>query len=651
MGDRKTDIEKRISQLPKGNISYKKIKGVEQPYLQWKEDGKVHCDYIKVADRERIFIELEERHALEDELRLLNTYSEKVADVIAKNAFISNHSALGHQRFADCIEYNIMYIDKTHFIEEWLNYDDTVTLITRPRRFGKTLMMSMCECFFSVNYKDKAYLFDHTYISKKPEIMKLQGTYPVISLTLGAAKSGSMRATMNSLAYTFGELFRRYRYLLDSPVLSDKEKAKYEDIIDKLYDRDWEGITQYINSLCELLYRHHNKPVIVMIDEYDTPLIDAYFKGYWDEMLEVISELFRTTLKMNPYLHKAILTGITRVSKESLFSDMNNIRVHSMMEGGFGDCFGFTEDEVRAILKVRDMDVMDEVKRWYDGYTIAGHTDIYNPWAILEFLSRETFRPFWTNTGGNALISQMLKSGTTQFLKEFEILLSGGSVRKVISEYITFKTLFSNNDNIYSLLLAAGYLRADNVVNMKTKMECDLSITNIDVGAAFEEVLDNWFVEKKYDYEGFCKSLVRDELEDMEDYLIDVFTNMVSFMDVAKGKELEESEKFYHGLVLGMIVTMERDYVITSNRESGRGRYDIMMRPKKDNLDGIIIEFKVFNARHEKTLEESANKGLKQIRDKNYAAELIASGVKEENIRKYCMAFDGKEVLIVKDEG
>ena len=639
------ELEARKAAMPSGTLTYKTIKGKKQPYLQWTENGKSRSRYIKIDEREQVLELVEERRQIDAEIRRLKAYYAGIREILKDQPFLANKVSIGYQDFGYIRENHLFYVDKTDFIAEWWENNRQVTLITRPRRFGKTLTMSMVDHFFSLRYANRADLFENTKIWKDEFYRKLQGTMPVIFTTFANVKGRNMKEAEDQICGIIREAFEDHRALLDSQVLSDSEKNNFRDLWERLWKNDVSVCNDALNKLSMWLSLHHGKKVLILIDEYDTPLTEGYMSGYLDEMLSLMRNIFHSTLKTNRYLDRALLTGISRVARESLFSDMNHLQVASLTSPLFATSFGFTQAEVSDTLKCQDVDEQERVREWYDGFTFGGVTDIYNPWSITNYLSLRQFRLYWANSGGYGLISRLLLQGRNSLKDDFRILLQGESIRKTFSESISFYDLEQEKSAIWALLLMAGYLRADHV-SVEGVTTADLSVTNKETMFVLRQMVQRWFLRVEEVYQGFCKYLIEGDVELMNEFLQHIATEMVSYFDVGRRPGEKEPERFYHGLVLGLVVDLWEQYEILSNRESGFGRYDIMMIPKEQDLPAILIEFKVRNSKQEKDLEETVSSALAQIEEKQYETELLSRGIEKSRIRKYGFAFEGKRVLV-----
>lgn len=557
---------------------------------------------------------------------------------------------IGAQDFVKLRENGYFYVDKTSFIKEWWESGDDVTLITRPRRFGKTLNMSMLETFFSVEHADKGGLFEGLSIWEDEKYRALQGTYPVVSLSFARVKEGNYQSAREKMCEILRDLYRDFRYLLDSEVLTDADRAYFQRV--QSVDVSDSDATSALYQLSGFLYRYFGKKVLILLDEYDTPMQEAYVDGYWSEITSFMRSLFNSTFKTNPYLARAVMTGITRVSKESIFSDLNNLKVVTTTADEYATAFGFTEEEVfEALDEYGYGNLKKEIKFWYDGFIFGKQKDIYNPWSILNFLDTGEVAAYWVNTSSNALVSQLLQAGTVNIKKQFERLICGEHIYSTIDEQIVFNRLDGSEQAVWSLLLASGYLK---VISRQSYLEIpvgmeplyELAITNREVELMFRRMVHDWFSVTEQEYNSFVEALLVCDTDAMNDYMNQVAMNMFSSFDTGKKTSKAEPERFYHGFVLGLMVDLQKDYVVTSNRESGLGRYDVMIEPRDKSKNAYILEFKVFNSRREQSLEDTVRAAHAQIEEKQYAAVLIAKGIPKEHIYKYGFAFEGKKVLI-----
>ncbi len=555
-----------------------------------------------------------------------------------------NRAGLGYQDFAEVRTEHIFYIDKTYFIRDWWEYADKVTLITRPRRFGKTLNMSMVECFFSNKYAGRQDLFEELFIwnarskDKDFQYRDLQGIFPVIFLSFANIKATKYEDMKYKISEVITELYEQNRYLLEGTLLSENEKSYYNRMTWSASDA---MLSSSLRQMSNFLQRYHGREVMILLDEYDTPMQEAWLSNYWNEAVEFFRSLFNSTFKTNPYLYRGLITGITRISKESIFSDLNNLEIVTTTSQKYATAFGFTETEVFQALENAGLGKEKwNVRKWYDGFVFGNVSDIYNPWSIVSFISKNgSYDTYWSNTSGNGLINSLIQKGNSVTKQMVEELLQEKSIRVQIDEQIVFNQLTDNTNAVWSLLLATGYLKV-----LKTEMimrnnernnenEGDvwytLMLTNLEVKRMFRKMVKGWFAsDTELYYNEFIKALLNDNIKKMNTFMNKVALNTFSSFDSGnKPSEQTEPERFYHGFVLGMVVNLSGIYKITSNRESGYGRYDVMLKPLDKNEKAFIFEFKVLDSdENEITLEDTlANAHIQRV-EKQYEAELISEG-------------------------
>ena len=555
--------------------------------------------------------------------------------------------SIGNQDFECIREQGNFYVDKTHFIKEWWESQDAVTLLTRPRRFGKTLNMDMLNCFFSNKYAGRGDLFEGLSIWEEEKYRELQGTYPVIFLSFADVKQTNYKDAVQKIKNSIVEIYQQFQELTSWDGFSEEERHQIACVNQKMDDVTAQDA---LKNLSAFLLRLYNKKVIILLDEYDTPMQEAYIHGCWNEFTAFIRSLFNATFKTNPYLHRAVMTGITCVSKESIFSDLNNLTVITTTSEAYRTCFGFTEQEVFDALDLFEMpQEKEKVKKWYDGFVFGSVPDIYNPWSITNFLKEKRYKTYWASTSSNGLVGKLIRTASAQLKQQMEQLLNGQEIVVNFDEQIVFNQLDRNENAIWSLLMAGGYLKAVEIEYRGEEMEpwYHLMITNLETKAMFYGMFADWFAVTKPSYNEFVKALLAGSLKEMNIYMNDVALDTFSSFDTGNRPSARtQPERFYHGFVLGLLVELREDYVLKSNRESGYGRYDVMLVPKEKGRDAIVMEFKVHEADEEETLQDTVQAALQQMEEKNYDADLTALGIPKEHIRHYGFAFEGKKVLI-----
>ncbi len=561
---------------------------------------------------------------------------------------------IGIQRFDKLRKESSFYIDKTDFIREWWETGSEVTLITRPRRFGKTLNMSMLECFFSKKYENRADLFEGLSIfecnSDNEKYRSLQGKFPVIFLTFANIKAVSYAEMENKIKEVIASLYNANDYLLNSDSLNANEKEYYKNINLEMPSDLAVGA---IHQMACFLQRYYQENVIILLDEYDTPMQEAWLSGYWDEAVRFFSNFFNATFKTNPYLERGMITGITRIAKESIFTGMNNLDVITTTSAEYATAFGFMEQEVFNALENMGLgSEKEEVKKWYDGFTFGTHTDIYNPWSISCFIRKNgKYENYWADTSSNGLVNSLMQTGVPGIKQTMEALLQGKSFEAELDEKIVFDQLDGSVNAVWSLLLATGYLKVLDLkyVGERKRKIYTLTLTNMEAESIFENMVKGWFggTTETY-YNEFINALLNDNVRKMNTFMNKVALNTFSSFDSGnKPSEQTEPERFYHGFVLGMVVNMADTYLVRSNRESGYGRYDVLLEPVDKNGKAFIFEFKVLDPdEDEETLEDTLAAAHRQITEKKYESELISRGFAPEKIRQYGFAFRGKECLI-----
>ena len=532
------------------------------------------------------------------------------------------------------------YIDKTMYIKDIIDNQSRVILVTRPRRFGKTLNMSTLKYYFDCTKKDSKELFNGLKIMKQGEqyTSKL-GYYPVIYITLKDVQDRNFENMLLNLKSAMIDMYQEHRYLLDSNKIYPEEKQAITDI---LFARENEvSLRNSIRELSKYLYRYYKKPVILLIDEYDVPLQNAYVEGYYEEAVKFFKIFYGTTFKDNPYLEKTVLTGVSRVAKESIFSGANNFKVFTVLDDEFSDDFGITEEEMDKVIK--DFNIQDkkeDIKEWYDGYTIGHTKGIYNPWSILNYLTDRKLMPYWVNTSSNDLIKLVLKNSST-IKEKIERLLRDETIEVPINLETVIVGIENNEDNIWGLMLGTGYLKVEETIDLARGIY-KVKLPNREIKELFRGIVEGWFRNKVIgnDLNSILKDLITLNIKEFEKKFRVLVKEMFSYMDVGENT----AENFYHAFVLGMLVGLKDTYYVNSNRESGYGRYDIMLEPKDKNGNSFIMEFKVLDDMEEKMIEDTIKNAKKQIEEKGYETNLKEKGY--TNITKMVYAFKGKEVKL-----
>ena len=530
------------------------------------------------------------------------------------------------------------YIDKTMYIKDILDNKSEIVLVTRPRRFGKTLNMSMLKYYFDCTKKDSKELFQGLKILEQEEkyTSKL-GYYPVIYVTLKDAGLMNYNLMMMQLKTIMMEVYYEHRYVLEKEEMSEGERKIFNRMLSaEANDID---IMNSLKILSKILYQYYNKPVILLIDEYDVPLQNAYIQGYYEEAVSFYRTFYGATFKDNPYLEKTVITGVSRVAKESIFSGANNFDVYTVLDDEFSDDFGITEEEMeKAIQDFGIEEDRKEIKKWYDGYRIGNTEGIYNPWSILNYLKNKQLKQYWVNTSSNDLIKLVLKNSST-IKEKMERLLKDEEIEVPINLETIIVGIENNEDNIWGLMLGTGYLKVTEVVNLAEHIY-KVKLPNYEIKLLFQQIINDWFRNKVMgnDLKSILKDLVTLNLDEFERKFRVLVKEMFSYMDVGENT----AENFYHAFVLGMLVGLKDTYYVNSNRESGYGRYDIMLEPKDKNGNSFIMEFKVLDDMEEKTIEDTIKNAKKQIEEKGYETNLREKGYRK--ITKMVYAFKGKEV-------
>jgi hypothetical protein len=552
--------------------------------------------------------------------------------------------SVGISNFKELIENNYYLVDKSLLIKEFLNDGAKIILIPRPRRFGKTLNLSMLKYFFDVNTKEESIkLFEGLNIQKEVEF-KYQGKFPVVLISFKDVEYDNYEDFISAFRMLMSATYDEYSYLLEGNILLDEEKNDFKTILAR--KGDVVLLATAIKRLVKYLYKYHNREVILLIDEYDVPIQAGYMNNYYDKMILFIRNVLSSVLKDNEYIKKAMLTGILRIGKESIFSGMNNLEVYTLLNQNFSDNFGFTQIEIdRLVLDFKEVEQKEQIKKWYDGYKFGGIT-IYNPWSVLSYLKNknEGLKPYWINSSGNILVKALLSQGDEEVKSELQDLIEGKTIKKTIDDNIVMTEIENSPENVWSFLLMTGYLKYNKKDLINGKYVCDLSIPNKEVSIYYTDMILKWFEDSitMRKYKVMLNSLVTGDIELFEGFFKDFVINNISYFDVS-GKE---PERVYHAFVLGMLISLQGHYDVKSNKESGYGRYDVMIIPKDKSKIGIIMEFKKIDDFMTQTIEEAAIKALKQIEDMKYETELIERDINK--ILKLAIIFKGKEICIIK---
>ena len=533
---------------------------------------------------------------------------------------------------------NNYFIDKTMYIKDIIDNQSGVILVTRPRRFGKTLNMSMLRYYFDIKCKDSKELFKGLKIMEQDEYYTSKlGAFPVIYLSLKDINGSNLEEMILQLKTELVEVFIDYAELLKSEKLLDIEKEMFSTVLNlKANKIELQGA---LKLLSRLLYKEYGKPAILLVDEYDVPLQTAYVKGFYDEAIDFLKSFYTTTFKDNPYLEKTVITGVSRIAKESIFSGMNNFKVYTIMDNEFADDFGITSEEMEKVIKDFNIEEdREEIRRWYDGYKIGNVEGIYNPWSILNYLADRVLKPYWVNTSSNDLIKMTFKKSNT--VKEKMIkLLNDEPVEATIDLETMIVGIEEKEENIWGLMLQTGYLKVVETVSLEERLY-KVALPNNEIKGLFREMVRDWFSNKVEgeDLRSILKDLVNLKLEDFERKLKKLVIEMFSYFDVGENT----AESFYHAFILGMLVGLKDSYYVKSNRESGYGRYDIMLEPKEKESNSFIMEFKIAKEMEEKEVKAKIKEAKEKIKDKKYEQELKERGFK--NITKMVFVCNGKEI-------
>ena len=559
--------------------------------------------------------------------------------------------AIGVEDFKEIIDKDTYFVDKTLMIKKLIESQAKVTLFTRPRRFGKTLNQFMIRRFFEDEITEKGeevdngYLFDGLKIAEcGEEIMQHQQQYPVIFMTLKSAKQPNFEMAYGALADEIYNEFMRHRYVLQSDALLPIEKERYENLLNRRADE--KEVAKAFAFLSECLFKYHGKKTIILIDEYDVPLENAYFRGFYDKMIDFIRSLFESALKTNPYLERSVITGCLRISKESIFTGLNNLETDSVLHTRYGDAFGFTQEEVEALLVYYGLDeLLEEVKQWYDGY-LFNHFEIYNPWSLLKYVNdrkdhvTEFALPYWSNTSSNSIVREMVGEADEDAKRDLETLINGGTIEKQVHEDITYGDIYQTQDNLWNFLFFTGYLKKVGERKDGNNLKLEMKIPNIEIATIYENSISYWFEQriKETDRSPLKLALETGDCEAAEDFINRQLADTISYYDYA--------ENFYHGFMAGLLVNIG-GYSVKSNRESGNGRPDIVMQTVQVRKGRVILlELKI--AGSIAAMEAACDRGLAQIEEQHYAEPFTTEGYPE--VKKYALSFYKKECMVKKAE-
>ena len=553
--------------------------------------------------------------------------------------------AVGRQSFEEIVSRNSFYVDKTKFIADWWNNNDEVTILTRPRRFGKTLLLNTVDRFFSLKYKDQPNLFENLAISKDAKMVNEQNNWPVISLSFAGIKGKDYATIFEAVRRLIYRLYSQFYFLVEEKALNPLDTKIFETLS---INMDATTTIDAISNLSEMLYKYYKKKAIILLDEYDTPLYEVFVANKegakhpdFIKILDFMRVFFNSSFKTNPYASRVLMTGITHVAKQSLFSDFNNPKIVTTTVNKYTDACGFTQEEMEDIFVEYDIaDQKDKIKDYYDGYIFGKRQNIYNPWSISLFLDSMELKPYWVATSSDKLLTQYIRRGNASVKCKMESLLDNKTITTQMDESITLENLENDETAFWSLCVATGYLK----VISKNEDIYTLEFTNKEIAKYMEAKVKAWFKDDAQNYNSFVNALISDDVDEMNTTLSAYTENVFSYFDTTSS----QPEKFYHGFVLGLMLDLRDRYIIESNRKSGRGRYDVILIPREGvDLNGIIIEFKTLDARQkENTLKDTVISALKQIENKNYAQKLLDHGIHPTRIRKYAIAFKCKEVLI-----